>query len=56
VDAAYRHIQPYLVTDAAGGPKISLVDKDWHKNTCDAFKLMIGSLITTNKLIYKLGQ
>lgn len=56
VDSAYRHIQPYLVTDAAGGPRKSLVDKNWHKNTCDSFKLMIGPLITTNKLIHKLEQ
>lgn len=56
VDSAYRHIQPYLVTDAAGGPKKLLVDKDWHKNTRDTFKLMVGPLITTNKLVYKLGQ
>jgi len=49
--AAIRKIQPYLITDASGGPRRSLVNKGWQQDTFKRFKLMIGPLISTNKLI-----
>lgn len=54
VDAAYRRIQPYLVTDAAGVPK-ALVH-GWQKETHEKFKTMIGPLITTEELIKELHE
>lgn len=47
VDAAQRMIQPYLVTDATGAPRRSMVEKGWNQHTKEKFKLMIGPLITT---------
>ena len=52
--AAMRGIQPYLVTDAAGGPRKDLVSGGWQQNTFKRFKLMIGQLITTKELIKEL--
>ncbi|MCC7574652.1 cysteine hydrolase [Candidatus Woesearchaeota archaeon] len=46
VDAAYRRIQPYLVTDASTTEK-----QEWHERNCERFKTVIGPLITTQKLI-----
>lgn len=50
VDAAYRMIQPYLVKDATGGPKKSLVSSSWNEKTLESFKLMIGPLVTTKQV------
>ena len=50
VDAAYRHIQPYLVTDAVGGPRRKLVERNWQKDTFERFKLMIGPLVKTKNI------
>ena len=55
VDAAYRRIQPYLITDAAGGAKKTLVGKGWDKGTQIRFKKMIGPLINSKNLIEKLN-
>ena len=49
-DAAYRRIQPYLVTDAVGDPRES---KD---ETHRRFELLIGPLITTKELIKKIDN
>ncbi|MBT4651817.1 cysteine hydrolase [Candidatus Woesearchaeota archaeon] len=54
VDAAYRMIQPHLVTDASGAPKGKLINKSWHQDTIKRFKLMIGPAISTKKLIDKM--
>ncbi|MHA1721274.1 MAG: isochorismatase family cysteine hydrolase [Promethearchaeota archaeon] len=56
VDSAYRRIQPILITDATGGPRRSMVNKGWQQDTFKRFKLMIGPLITTNKLIKSLNK
>ncbi len=53
-DTAYRHIQPYLVTDASGEPKKPLVKPGWQKNSFERFKMMLGPLIKTNVLIKKI--
>jgi len=55
VDAAYRQIQPYMVIDATGCPKKSLVGINSEKETYKRFKLMIGLLIKTNKLIEQIS-
>lgn len=55
-DAAYRYIQPYLVTNASGGAKRSLVHKSWRQITHKRFKLMLGPLIITKKLIECLNR
>lgn len=49
VDAMYRRIQPYLVTDAASTDK-----KSFHTRTCRLFESAIGPLITTEELIDEL--
>ena len=54
VDAAYRHIQPYLITDASGCAKTK-IEKERRKRTEYMFKLMLGPLITTKNLIKKLS-
>jgi len=54
VDSAHRVIQPHLVTDASGGPKKSLVNKNWQQDTFKRFELMIGPVITTKTLIKKM--
>jgi len=54
VDSAYRIIQPHLVTDASGGPRRSMVNKGWQQDTFKRFKLMVGPIITTKKLIEKM--
>ena len=55
VDAAYRRIQPFLATDAGGGPKESLTEK-WQKYTLEGFKTMMGPLMTTEQLIKELNE
>lgn len=44
--AAMRHIQPYLITDAASTEK-----PEWHEKNCNNFKTVIGPLITTDELL-----
>ena len=56
VDAVYRHIQPYLITDACGFPVESLTSSGWKQNTLDRFKLMLGPLITTAELIEEISK
>lgn len=51
VDAAYRRIQPYMVTDAVGGPKDGI---SVEYNTYESFETMIGPLITTDEVIKEL--
>ena len=46
VDAAYRKIQPYLVTDASTTEKQEL-----HDSNCEQFKSVIGPLIKTQEVI-----
>ena len=53
---AMRGIQPILITDATGGPRRSLVNKGWQQDTFKRFKLLIGPLTTTNKLIKLLNK
>ncbi|MGD2251227.1 MAG: isochorismatase family cysteine hydrolase [Candidatus Methanofastidiosia archaeon] len=54
VDAAYRHIQPYLVRDAAGSPRKSLVSEGFRRETLEKFETTIGPLVTTEELINNL--
>lgn len=54
VDAVYRRIQPYLITDASGFPVESLTSGGWKQSTLDRFKLMLGPLMTTEELIEEL--
>lgn len=56
VDAAYRHIQSYMVSDAAGGPRKTLVSTDWHKRTLENFKLMIGPIVTTKEVLMRVDN
>ena len=49
VDAAYRKIQPYLVTDASTTEK-----QEWHNRNCNQFETLIGPLIKTQKVIESL--
>ena len=56
VDAAYRQIQPYLVIDATGSGKKSLVGLNTEKETYKRFKLMIGPLVRTDKLIEQISD
>ncbi len=49
VDAAYRKIQPYLVTDAS-----STSQKKWHVVNCDRFSEVIGPTISTKEVIINL--
>lgn len=51
LDAAYRHIQPYMVSDAAGGPKRGLLSTYRHKITLSNFKQMMGPVVSTKELI-----
>lgn len=50
VDALYRRIQPYLVTDASTTEK-----PEWHDNNCEQFESLIGSLIKTEAVIKSLN-
>jgi len=49
VDAVYRKIQPYLVTDASTTEK-----QEWHDRNCNQFETVIGPLIKTQKVIESL--
>src|SRR3989344_5470979 len=49
VDAVYRRIQPYLVTDASGS-----ISRGRHRKNIDNFKIMIGPVLTTKQLLNKL--
>ena len=51
VDAAYRHIQPYLVSDAS-----STENKVWHKENSRRFQRVIGPLITTKQLLKEMSK
>ena len=50
VDAAYRKIQPYLVTDASTTEK-----QEWHDRNCNQFETVIGPLIRTEDVIKSLN-
>jgi len=52
--AAIRAIQPYLVEDATGSPRKNMVNKGWHKDTLERYKLMIGPVISTKQVIKEL--
>lgn len=54
-DSAYRMIQPHLISDASGGPRRSLVNKGWQQDTFKRFKLMLGPVVTTKKVIKKIN-
>jgi nicotinamidase-related amidase len=54
VDAAYRKIQPYMILDATGGPKKSLVGIKWRGETNKRFKLMMGPIIKTKDILGEL--
>jgi nicotinamidase-related amidase len=46
VDAAMRRIMPVLVTDAS-----TTENKEWHKENCKQWKIKIGKITTSKKLL-----